>query len=279
MRPANRLLMVLVCASGLLVLAAAALVGAQTEEPPDDPRATVDALMAMGGHLMVTPNPFEAVDYFDAAIARIPDDRTLYLRAASNFPDADHQLRYIDWGLRELPADAGLHLERGHILYNIYADEWVFENQYIYGDPQDALDDALQSYALAQALGAADRQMYLNLGSAASGRGEWAFAVALYTAGLERYTGSQRLYAGRARAHLGQEDYQAAERDARALLDIRDTNPDAWLLLGHALNGQNDVAGALDAYRRHVELADAAPSYAVDPTAVEFIEVHATPGP
>ncbi|MBK8023416.1 MAG: hypothetical protein IPK19_18795 [Chloroflexi bacterium] len=59
--------------------------------------------LAAGFLLMVTPNASAAMAHFDAALALVPDDPALTLQAAAAFPDAEHQLRYLDRGIAHFP--------------------------------------------------------------------------------------------------------------------------------------------------------------------------------
>lgn len=58
----------------------------------------------------------------------------------------------------------------------------------------------------------------------------------------------------RAAAALTLRDFERAETDARAVLRVQPRRPDIEMILGRALEGNGDVAGALAAYRRSVAL-------------------------
>ena len=137
-----------------LLVAIGLLAGAQTATPTpsDDVDARAESLLRMGELYMVTPNPFEALEYFREALALVPDNADFYLRAARSYPDARSQLFYLNSGLDRLPDDGLLHLAVGHSLYSIYAEPWQFERQSEFERPEDVLDAAMQKYAVAQAL-------------------------------------------------------------------------------------------------------------------------------
>jgi len=256
-------------------------VGAQTSTPSDaDIQASAEAALRQGELYMVTPNANEAVKYFSTAIALMPNDADVYLRAAHTFPDSYSRLSYLTQGLNKLPTSGVLHLARGHALYAIYAEDWQFEQQSLSDDRQSAETDALQSYAVAQAFGASDALLYLNLGNSEAVRERWATAVGLYTAGLTYSTsayGQRLLYIQRSQAYLALLDFPAAESDARAAVSQGEGQPMPWLLLGRSLEGQGDIAGAVAAYRQHIERATQTNLMPPDPAAVAFVEAHATP--
>jgi tetratricopeptide (TPR) repeat protein len=260
-----------------LLIATGLLVGAQTPTPPPgDVNATAEALLRMGELYMVTPHPFLGAEYFSEALALAPDNTDFYLRAARSHPDARSQLSYIGLGLLHLPDEGRLHLAAGHSLFSIYADEWQFERQSEFETPEDALDDALLKYAIAQALGAADVRLYTNLALLEEEQDKWAYAAALYTAALESTTDRFApvvLYWRRGQAYLMLEDAGAAEADARASIAIDGDYAPVWLLLGKALEMKGEIAGAVDAYRQYVVYAEWQ-SGGPDAHAVEFLEAH-----
>ncbi|MBN8590987.1 MAG: hypothetical protein J0M33_04485 [Anaerolineae bacterium] len=271
---------------GVIVLLLAGMwAGAQTPTPSDaDLQATGEAALRLGELYMVTPSLFEAREYFSTAIALMPDNPDVYLRIARNHADSQTRVSYLDQGLSKLPNAGVLHLARGHALYAIYAEDWQFERQTYYDDRLTAESDALRSYAVAQAFGAEDALMYLNLGHSEAMRERWAIAVGLYTLGLGftpddgSFTFEDwELYLQRAAAYLRLLDFPAAEADARAALGESEYWPVPWLLLGQALEGQGDIAGAVMAYQQHIERATQTNDMPPDPAAVAFVEAHATP--
>lgn len=93
-----------------------------------------------------------------------------------------------------------------------------------------------------------------NLGVLYGANGQLAPALAEFNAAIQLNAGEYNSYLGRGRIELKQADYDKAVKDFAHAAEIGQS-PEAFLLLGNALELKGEKQGALDAYKVTLQLA------------------------
>lgn len=86
-------------------------------------------------------------------------------------------------------------------------------------------------------------------------RQKFSEAAQLLTQAIRLTPGNYKLHRLRSLAHACVHDYEAALRDATALIQLKPCSPDGYYHKGYALYHKNDFGGAANAFQQALELS------------------------